>query len=324
MAHFKSDSIDAVSTYSYIPTGGIVTIAGAFSEYSDSAYVSLGLIPCDGRTLSRTTYANLWNTFGTTFTGASTTASNITVSGLSGMNAATHVGWGISGTNIQAGSTIIAVSNSTTVLISQVATNTATGTATIAISPYGFSGGDNTFTFNIPNLKTNKVSIVGTSNTFYNTNTVGTQVNSIAHSHPTNATNNGFSMNAGNTSHDHTLSYNDVGNVTGENGHGHSGVSSSGTIGPNVNKNGPAGSAGGGLNGNHSHGVTLNANSLGDGTGNNHTHSGVLYHNTGYNTAVSHTHSANIANSANTGSSTYSSPNTLGVPYANVLYFIKA
>jgi hypothetical protein len=335
MADFKSDSIDAVSTYSYIPTGGIVTIAGAFSEYSDSAYVSLGLIPCDGRTLSRTTYANLWNTFGTTFTGASTTASGITVSGLSGMDNATHTGWGISGTNIQPGSTILTVINSTSVLISQVASGTAAGTATIAISPYGFSGGGNTTTFNIPNLKTNKVSIVGASNTFYNVNTVGTQVNSIAHSHTTSATNNSFSMNAGNTSHDHTLSYNDVGNMVSEGGHAHNRLNGPGnldrgaagtvnTMNATRYRNGPAGTAGGGLNGNHTHTMNLNANALGSGGGNDHTHSGVLNHNTGYNSAISHTHGSTVTNSANTSSSTYSSSNTLGVPYANMVYFIKA
>jgi microcystin-dependent protein len=255
MTNFKSDNIDTDSSYSYIPTGGIVTIAGSFSEYSDSSYVSLGLIPCDGRSLNASTspqYSSLFSVIGVLY------------------------------------------------------------------------GGSGSASFNVPNLTSNKVSIAGTSNTFHSTNTVGTQVNSIAHSHSASATNNSFSMNTGNTSHDHTLSYNDVGNVTGENGHSHGGVSSSGTIGSNVQKNGPAGTAGGGLNGNHSHNVTLNANALGGGGGNNHIHSGVLFHNTGYNTAFPHTHSSSITNSANTSSSTYSSPSTLGVPYANVLYFIKA
>jgi len=239
MVDFKSDSIDTSSAYAYIPTGGIITLGGSFSEYSDTSYVTLGLIPCDGRTLNASAspqYTALFGVIGTLY------------------------------------------------------------------------GGSGSAYFQVPNLTSDKLSIVGTSNTFYNVNTVGTRVTSISHTHTVTATTNSFGINAGNTSHDHTLSYNDVGNVTGENAHGH----------------GPGGTAGGGLNGNHSHNVSLNANSLGDGYGNNHTHSGVLYHNTGYNTAVSHTHSANITNSANTGSVTYSSPNALGVPYANVLYFIKA
>jgi hypothetical protein len=142
-------------------------------------------------------------------------------------------------------------------------------------------------------------------------------------------------MNAGNTSHDHTLSYNDVGNMVSEGGHSHTGVSSSGNLnrGPaatpntmtaNSYRNGPAGTAGGGLSGNHTHTVTLNANSLTGGGGNDHTHSTVKNHNTGYNAAISHTHGSSVANSANTSSSTYSSPSSLGVPYTNLLYFIKA
>jgi microcystin-dependent protein len=254
MPDFKSDQIDALSTYAFIPTGGIVTLAGSFLKYSDTSYVTLGLIPCDGRSLNASAspqYASLFSVIGTLYGGSGITA------------------------------------------------------------------------FNVPNLTTNKVSIVGTSNTFHNVNTVGTVVSSVAHSHSASATNNSFSMNSGNTSHDHNVSHNDVGNVTGENGHSHGGVSSSGTIGANVQKNGPAGTAGGGLNGNHAHNVNLNANALDGGGGNNHIHSGVLGHNTGYNAAVPHTHDANITNSANTGSSTYSS-NVIGVPYANVLYFIKA
>lgn len=254
MVDFKSDSIDTSSTYAYIPTGGIITLGGSFSEYSDTTYENIGLIPCDGRTLNASAspqYTNLFSVIGVLY------------------------------------------------------------------------GGSGSTSFNVPNLKTDKVAIAATSNTFYNTNTVGTKVTSIAHSHVTTATNNQFFVNAGNVSHDHTLSYNDVGNVTGENGHGHNGVSSSGTIGPNVNKNGPGGTAGGGLNGNHSHNVSLNANALGGGGGNNHIHSGVLYHNTGYSTEFNHAHDANITNSANTSTETYSS-SAIGVPYANVLYFIKA
>jgi len=255
MVDFKSDSIDASSTYAYIPTGGIITLGGSFSEYSDSSYIDVGLIPCDGRTLNASAspqYTGLFNVIGVLY------------------------------------------------------------------------GGSGSASFQVPNLTSDKLSIVGTSNTFYNVNTVGTRVTSISHTHTVTATTNSFNMNAGNTSHDHTVSHNDIGNMVSENQHAHNGVSSAGTIGPNVNKNGPAGASGGGLNGNHAHNVTLNANGLVDGRGNDHIHSGVRSHNTGYNTAYSHTHPASLTNSANTGNFTYSSPNALGVPYANVLYFIKA
>jgi microcystin-dependent protein len=255
MIDFKSDTIESASGYSYIPTGGIVTIGGAFAEYSDTSYVSLGLIPCDGRTLNASTnpeYLSLFSVIGVLY------------------------------------------------------------------------GGTGSTSFQVPNLKNDKIAIVGTSNTFYNTNTVGTRVASISHSHTTTATNNSFSMNAGNTQHAHSHQHNDVGNMTFENGHGHNRVSGAGTIGSNVQKNGPAGTAGGGLNGNHSHNVTLNANALGGGGGNNHIHSGVRTWDSGNNTAFPHTHASSLTNSANSSSSAYSSPNTLGVPYANVIYFIKA
>jgi len=255
MVDFKSDSIDASSTYAYIPTGGIVTLGGAFAEYSDTAYTNVGLIPCDGRALNASTnpeYTSLFNVIGVLY------------------------------------------------------------------------GGSGSASFNVPNLTSAKVAIVGTSNTFYTTNTVGTRVTSIAHTHNNTATNNNFTMNAGNTNHSHSVSHNDIGNMAAENQHAHNGVSSAGTIGPNVNKNGPAGASGGGLNGNHAHNVTLNANGLVDGRGNNHIHSGVLSHNTGNSASFSHTHAASATLASATSSATYSSPSSLGFPYANVLYFIKA
>lgn len=112
-----------------------------------------GWLLCDGTTVSRTTYLDLFNVFGTTFAAATTTNTSTTVSGLSGMSSTVHVGWGIAGTNIPTGATISSVTNATTVVISAAATGTATGTANIAISPYGFTGAGNTTTFNLPNLK---------------------------------------------------------------------------------------------------------------------------------------------------------------------------
>ena len=71
MADFKSDVIDATSSYNYLPTGAVIMIAGSYSKYSDSTYTNLGLIPCDGRFLDGTTsaYINLYKAIGTTYGG---------------------------------------------------------------------------------------------------------------------------------------------------------------------------------------------------------------------------------------------------------------
>lgn len=182
-------------------------------------------------------------------------------------------------------------------------------------------GGSGSASFNVPNLKDYKVSIVGTSNTFYNTNTVGTRMSSLTHSHNTTATNNNYGMNAGNTDHYHNMYHNGAGNMYYDTAHAHYG-SGSGTIGANVNKYGAGGTSGGGLNGNHSHNVGVNSNGAAGGV-NNHTH-GASNHNIGnvINGAVSHTHTAEITTSGVSQSSTVNS-SSLEIPYANMLYFIR-
>jgi len=257
MADFKSDSMDAVSTYSYIPTGGIVTIAGEFSEYSDSSYVTLGLIPCDGRTLNGSTsleYSNLFSVIGILY------------------------------------------------------------------------GGTGITSFLVPNLKTDKVAIVGTSATFHNVNTVGTKVTSVSHSHNTTATNNSFTLNNQNITHNHSVTWNSVGANSTSTAHTHNFASGSvGTVGPNVFKSGAAGAIGGGLNGNHTHNSDINAaNAIASGSTASHEHTGADSLAMGANTADLHTHTSSLTTAGVTSSTTYSSANALGVPYANVLYFIKA
>jgi microcystin-dependent protein len=260
MAYFKSDLIDAVSTYSYIPTGGIVTIAGAFSEYSDSSYVTLGLIPCDGRTLNGSAspeYSNLFSVIDILY------------------------------------------------------------------------GGTGITSFLVPNLKTNKVAIAGTSNTFYNVNTVGTKLTSVDHYHTSSATNSDFTLNSNDVTHNHDLTWGSASVGLGANTtstiHAHSFSSGSvGVIGPNVFKNGAAGTSGGGLNGNHTHNTDITSgNAIGGGSTASHEHSGADTHAMGANTADSHTHTASVTTSSATNNTTYSS-SAIGIPYANVLYFIKA
>jgi hypothetical protein len=68
------------------------------------------------------------------------------------MSAGTHTGWGIAGSGIPSGAYISSVTNSTTVVISANATSNQSGTATLVIGPYGFTGADNTTTFNFPNI----------------------------------------------------------------------------------------------------------------------------------------------------------------------------
>ena len=72
MADFKSDNVDTVSANAYLPTGAVVMLGGPFSEYSDSYYTNLGLVPCDGRSLNGVSsiYSNLWAVIGVTFGGS--------------------------------------------------------------------------------------------------------------------------------------------------------------------------------------------------------------------------------------------------------------
>jgi microcystin-dependent protein len=255
MANFKSDTIDAVSTYSYIPTGGIITIAGPYSEYSDASYITLGLIPCDGRSLNASAspqYASLFSIIGVLY------------------------------------------------------------------------GGSGSAAFNVPDLVTNKMTIVGTSNTFYNTNTVGTTLTSYNHSHAVSMTNNSFSMNAANVTHSHNYNFNDIGAISDDN-HSHNPSANVGSMGGSQ-KNGPAGTAGGGLIGNHTHNFGVNANTFAGVGGGAHSHGAAVNGNSGNAGDASHTHASSTTSAANSGSHTISgtSPNPILIPYANVLYFIKA
>jgi microcystin-dependent protein len=255
MANFKSDTIDAVSTYSYIPTGGIITIAGPYSEYSDTSYVTLGLIPCDGRALNASTtpqYSSLFSVIGILY------------------------------------------------------------------------GGSGSASFLVPNLKDNKMTIVGTSNTFYNTNTVGTALTSYNHSHTVTMTNNDFNMNAANVTHSHNYNFNAIGPISDAN-HAHNPSANVGSMGGSQ-KNGPAGTAGGGLIGNHTHNFGVNANTFGSVGGADHTHAAVINQNSGNAGDSSHTHASSATSAANSASSTVSGTASfpIFVPYANVLYFIKA
>jgi microcystin-dependent protein len=260
MDNFKAETVSSGNSINNsIPTGGIIIISGPYSEYSNTKYTDVGLIPCDGRTLNATSnpeFLNLYNVIGTLY------------------------------------------------------------------------GGTGQSSFKVPLMSQYKVSIVGTKTGFASTNTVGTLVQNISHSHNISMTNNSFSVANSNVDHSHNYNWNDVGNMASESGHGHVTNGGSGTIGANIDKSGPAGTAGGGLNGNHSHNVNINSNNLGGGGGNNHYHPGGSNFNSGGTNpnAVSHGHSASIT--APTVSTTYAvgegAANPFGIPYANMLYFIRS
>ena len=131
------------------PTWGSELPSGMISAYAGLTAPTNWLL-CYGQDISRTTYASLFAAITTTFA-SGVTNSTTTVSGLSGMATATHVGWGISGSGIPSGATIVSITNATTVVISAAAT--ASATTSIVIGPYGFTGVNNTTTFLVPDLR---------------------------------------------------------------------------------------------------------------------------------------------------------------------------
>lgn len=98
---------------------------------------------------------------GIVFDSATTTSLSTTVSGLSGMSTGTHIGWLISGEGIPTGSTIVSVTNPTTVVISNQATVSQLSSAVVFISEYIFINGD---TDPVALNKTYSVSYVDNSN----------------------------------------------------------------------------------------------------------------------------------------------------------------
>lgn len=161
LAAALGDDSNFATTITNLIAQKITSVPGMISPYAGFSSPS-GWLLCDGSTVSRSTYSSLFSNISSSWTTATTTNLSTTISGLTGMSSSVHVGWGISGTNIPSGATILSVTNATTVVISAAATGTATGTANIAISAYGFTGDGNTTTFNIPDLRGR--SIIGKDN----------------------------------------------------------------------------------------------------------------------------------------------------------------
>lgn len=103
-----------------------------------------GFMAADGASVSRTTYADLFNAITARPTGNVTSGSN-SISSVTSPSSM-WVGMPISGTGIPAGATVTAVGAST-ITLSANATATATG-VTVAICPFGVGNGSTTF--NVP------------------------------------------------------------------------------------------------------------------------------------------------------------------------------
>lgn len=186
------------TTYAHSPTGIISPFAGIT--------LPTGWLLCDGSSVSRSTYSALFSTLSYSWTNATVSNTSTTVSGLTGMSATAHVGWGIAGTGIPTGATILSVTNSTTVIISAAATATATGTANVAVGPYGFTGAGNTTTFNLPNFKGKTAVGLDSSQTEFNTlgETGGSKTSVASHDHSISHDHASFNATSGGVSADHS------------------------------------------------------------------------------------------------------------------------
>ena len=296
------------SVGSFIPAGAIVMVGGSAYTVSQLNDIDInGICPCDGRALSRTTYANLWTAIGgITFTSANITSGSPSISGLSGMSASIHVGWGIAGTGIPSGATILSVTNSTTVSISINATSTSPGTGNIAISPHGFTGAGNTTTFNVPKLDDSLYYLAMPSDSIVRTSAAS---GSNTHTHTTTTNATGVTT-SGSFPHGHTTyhAYNENGDHGVAHGAAWVGVNATSAHNAAVFKN-DGSCAGAAIN--HSH-TSIYREYVGGNSG-NHSHGVNAYVGDALDTAHTHdyTTSSTLANS------------TVTPPYVSSLFFIK-
>ena len=116
-----------------VPVGAVMPLA--------SVTVPTGFVICNGAEYSRTTYANLFAFL--SFTDATCdTNSNTTVTMDS--TALIGAGFGVSGTGIAVGTTVASVTNSTTFVLSQAATATASN-VTLTFTRWGVGTSDSNF-----------------------------------------------------------------------------------------------------------------------------------------------------------------------------------
>lgn len=142
-----------------IRTGMVIPYFGAIT----GAALPSGYLPCNGATVSRTTYAALLNALTIVQTGTTTNLSAV-VTGLtdtSDMYGATAntLGMPVEGTGIQSGTRILSVDSSTQVTLTLAAT--ATGTPSLRFFIVG--NGNGTTTFTIPDLR--RTTLIGAGGT---------------------------------------------------------------------------------------------------------------------------------------------------------------
>jgi microcystin-dependent protein len=131
-----------------IPPGTIVPFAGIT--------VPTGWLLCNNQAVNRNTYSNLFKALTITFPNVSIINGAPTISGLSNVNTSGDwVGsgsqsWGIAGDGIPSG-TYITSSTSTSINVSNSITKTTV--TNIIVGPFGFTGDNNTTTFNVPDLR---------------------------------------------------------------------------------------------------------------------------------------------------------------------------
>lgn len=146
---YGSSITSFVSNELIAPAGQVVPYAGVRQP--------LGWLFCDGSTINRLTYPRLFAALTESYAAAVTTSGSDTVTGLTGLTSAI-VGWGVSGPNIPSGAFVSATGLTSTafrMVNASGASITASGTGTVAISlgPYGFTGADNTTTFQLPDMR---------------------------------------------------------------------------------------------------------------------------------------------------------------------------
>src|SRR5215469_4695149 len=128
-----------ISTVGLLPSGALTAYAGPTAP--------AGWLLCFGQAVSRTgANANLFATISIAIIG--NTHTSTTIDGIAS-TANIQVGYPISGSGIQAGTTVASVSG-TSITISLPTTSSANGVA-IVVAPYGV--GDGSTTFNVPDLR---------------------------------------------------------------------------------------------------------------------------------------------------------------------------
>lgn len=194
--------------------------------------------------------------------------------------------------------------------------NTTTYAALFAVIGYTYGGSGANFL--VPDLKTNKLAVKGK-----NAEALGTKVTSASHNHATS--NLSWTANSANDTHTHAVTHY-VGNMDYDPGHGHwNGGIGVGSGGANNASSAATGSQNALVLGNHYHIKYYNASNFDGGGTSGHSHNTVANGNLGSTNATgAHTH--NSTASAAWGSKVVdgTAANPLTVPYANVLFFIKA